>query len=86
MHLLSGQYVLSSLLAWSKSTRKNLQDCTIGIVGVGHVGKIVARYGKLLGMQVLLNDPPGRKPKAKPILFLSKKFVGKPTSSHFTLL
>ena len=53
-----GQYVLSSLLAWSKSTRKNLQDCTIGIVGVGHVGKIVARYGKLLGMQVLLNDPP----------------------------
>ena len=53
-----GQYILSSLLAWSKSSRKPLRQCTIGIVGVGHVGRIVARYARLLGMRVLLNDPP----------------------------
>ena len=53
-----GQYVLSSLLAWSKSTRKNLQDCTIGIVGVGHVGRQVEIHCRRLGMQVLLYDPP----------------------------
>ena len=53
-----GQYILSALLAWSKHTRKPLRECTIGIVGVGHVGRIVARYCRLLGMRVLLNDPP----------------------------
>ena len=64
-----GQYVLSSLLAWSKSTRKNLQDCTIGISGSRSRGQNSRR--QIIGMQVLLNDPPD-KPKAKPILFLSK--------------
>ena len=53
-----GQYILSSLLAWSKHNQKSLHEYTIGIVGVGHVGRIVARYCQLLGMQVLLNDPP----------------------------
>jgi len=31
---------------------------TIGVVGVGHVGSIVARWGEALGLRVLLNDPP----------------------------
>ena len=31
---------------------------TIGVIGVGHVGSIVARYARVLGMNVLLNDPP----------------------------
>ena len=53
-----GQYILASLLAWSKSHRKPLHECTLGVVGVGHVGTIVARYARLLGMRVLLNDPP----------------------------
>lgn len=53
-----GQYILASLLAWSKSHRKPLHECTLGVVGVGHVGSIVARYARLLGMRVLLNDPP----------------------------
>lgn len=58
MHLLSGNTYCHHCWLGAKAPEKNLQDCTIGIVGVGHVGKIVARYGKLLGMQVLLNDPP----------------------------
>ena len=31
---------------------------TIGIIGVGHVGSLVARMAERKGMQVLLNDPP----------------------------
>ena len=30
----------------------------IGVVGVGHVGSLVAQMAERLGMQVLLNDPP----------------------------
>ncbi len=52
------QYIISSLLAWSKHTGKPLHECTLGVVGVGHVGRLVAHYGELLGMQLLRNDPP----------------------------
>lgn len=30
----------------------------LGVVGVGHVGSIVARWGQQLGFDVVLNDPP----------------------------
>jgi erythronate-4-phosphate dehydrogenase len=35
-----------------------LSALTIGIVGVGNVGKLVANAAKALNMKVLLNDPP----------------------------
>jgi erythronate-4-phosphate dehydrogenase len=31
---------------------------TLGVIGVGHVGTLVAEAGRRLGMRVLLNDPP----------------------------
>ena len=31
---------------------------TLGIIGVGHVGSLVAEVGRRAGMHVLLNDPP----------------------------
>ena len=31
---------------------------TLGVVGVGHVGSLVAEAGRRLGMRILLNDPP----------------------------
>lgn len=34
------------------------QRLTLGIVGVGHVGSIVERWARALGMRVLLCDPP----------------------------
>lgn len=52
------QYVIASLLRMSEKNDFNLRDKTIGIVGVGNVGKEVARACELLGMKVLLNDPP----------------------------
>lgn len=33
-------------------------NLTIGVVGVGHVGSLVARMAEKRGMRVLLNDPP----------------------------
>lgn len=49
------QYVLSSILRLKAGEVKGL---VIGIVGVGHVGSIVARWADSLGMKVQLNDPP----------------------------
>jgi len=52
------QYMASALFAWSMRKRTDLKNKTIGIVGVGHVGKKVAHFCKTIGMRVLLNDPP----------------------------
>lgn len=48
------EYVVCAMLEWSTS----LQNRTIGVIGVGHVGSRVATYAQLLGMRVLVNDPP----------------------------
>ena len=52
------QYLLSALFVLGRKHNFNLKDKTIGIVGVGHVGSKVAKVCNLLGMEVLLNDPP----------------------------
>lgn len=52
------QYVFSSLSLLSLREGIELQGKTIGIIGVGHVGKQVQRIAEILGMRVLLNDPP----------------------------
>lgn len=52
------QYVLSSILSLKNG---DVAGLTLGIVGVGHVGQILARWAKGLGMNVLLNDPPRAK-------------------------
>ena len=48
------QYVLASILTIHPSP----QGLTLGVVGVGHVGRIVAAWASALGMNVLLCDPP----------------------------
>ena len=53
-----GQYVLASLVAVALRRGEALAGKTLGIVGVGHVGSIVARYAEAWGMRVLRNDPP----------------------------
>jgi erythronate-4-phosphate dehydrogenase len=52
------QYIASALLKISGDFKFRLKDKTIGIIGVGNVGKKVERTARLLGMNVLLNDPP----------------------------
>lgn len=51
------QYVTSALLLIAAKKGFDLADTTIGIVGVGNVGKKVARACEALGMRVLLSDP-----------------------------
>lgn len=53
------QWVYCAIQAWMHSRNITTPDgLTIGIVGVGHIGSIVARWGRALGFTVLLNDPP----------------------------
>jgi len=52
------QYIAAALMKISHEFRKPLKGCTLGIVGVGNVGSKVARFGEIMGMKVLLNDPP----------------------------
>ncbi len=52
------QYISAALLHWAEENAKKLSDLCIGVVGVGHVGSRVAQSCKLLGLKVLLNDPP----------------------------
>jgi erythronate-4-phosphate dehydrogenase len=52
------QYIAGALLKMAFEFRFNLKDKTIGIIGVGNVGSKVEKLAGLLGMNVLLNDPP----------------------------
>ena len=52
------QYLVSTLLHLAVKHRFALRDKTLGVVGVGNVGKKVAAAARALGMNVLLNDPP----------------------------
>ncbi len=63
------QYIASALFSWSMRNRTDLAGKTIGIVGVGNVGSRVAKTCEILGMNVLLNDPPRERKEG------SEKFV-----------
>jgi erythronate-4-phosphate dehydrogenase len=50
---------VAAALAWLAET-KNIQpaNTTLGVVGVGHVGSLVARYARNWGFDVMCSDPP----------------------------
>jgi erythronate-4-phosphate dehydrogenase len=52
------QYITAALLFAAKEKHLDLQDMTLGVIGVGNVGSKVAKAASALGMHVLLNDPP----------------------------
>jgi erythronate-4-phosphate dehydrogenase len=52
------QYIASVLATLAVKNGLTLRGKTLGIVGVGHVGKKVETLAGLLGMKVFLNDPP----------------------------
>ena len=53
------QWVFAAIAAWMKARGiATPEGLALGIVGVGHIGSIVARWGRALGFTVLLNDPP----------------------------
>jgi len=58
------QYLASALFAYARNKKVKLRNLTIGIVGVGNVGRKVADLCHAIGMQVLLNDPPRQRAEA----------------------
>lgn len=52
------QYIASALMVIAEKYKWNLAEKCIGVVGVGNVGSKVAKVAEILGMKVLLNDPP----------------------------
>jgi erythronate-4-phosphate dehydrogenase len=52
------QYIAAALFHLAEEFQFELAQRTIGIVGVGNVGRKVASLCRALGMRVLLNDPP----------------------------
>ncbi len=59
------QYITSAVVALSLKQKFDLRTKTIGIVGVGNVGRLVASLSEILGMRVLLNDPPREEREGK---------------------
>ena len=52
------QYITALLLTLARKHSLDLGKLTLGVVGVGNVGSKVAEAAGILGMKVLLNDPP----------------------------
>lgn len=63
------QWVFCAIRAWMQARDiSTTEGLTLGIVGVGHIGSIVARWGRQLGFTVLLNDPPRERTDTAPNL------------------
>jgi erythronate-4-phosphate dehydrogenase len=52
------EYVLAAVLLLAQRLDFDPTRLTLGVVGVGRIGSRVARWGRLLGMNLLLCDPP----------------------------
>jgi len=52
------QYIACALLKIATEFHFNLKDKIIGIVGVGNVGSKVEKLARIMGMKVILCDPP----------------------------
>lgn len=54
----AAEYVVAGLLDTAQKYDIDLDERSIGIIGVGNVGSRVAAKASALGMEVVLNDPP----------------------------
>ncbi len=52
------EYIVAALLHVAAQRQIVLEGLTLGIVGTGNVGSRVAQKARVLGLKVLLNDPP----------------------------
>ncbi|MBK7031030.1 MAG: 4-phosphoerythronate dehydrogenase PdxB [Bacteroidales bacterium] len=59
------QYVLSAFIELAMDTKLDLHDHTLGIIGLGNVGTKVKQVAELLGLNVLVNDPPRERNEGK---------------------
>jgi erythronate-4-phosphate dehydrogenase len=59
------QYVTAALFKLAGDFQFRLREKTIGIIGVGNVGTKIEKIARILGMNVLLNDPPRARKEGK---------------------
>ena len=52
------EYVFTALLKIAADNKLTLKNGSIGIIGVGNVGRRVLKYAEALGLKVYKNDPP----------------------------
>ena len=52
------EYVLTALVTVAARLNFSLEGKSLGIVGVGRIGRLVENIARGLGMEVILNDPP----------------------------
>ncbi len=71
------QYIATALFFLQQKELINLSTATIGIVGVGHVGKLVAGFCQTIGMKVLLHDPPRQRSEKENIFVSMSEIVEK---------
>lgn len=67
------EYVFTALLNIAEEKNLSLKNLTIGIAGIGNIGSKIVPLAKILGMEVLKNDPPlQRKTGSKDFVELEK--------------
>lgn len=52
------QWVAAALAHTLSTTHRRPEQCTLGVVGVGHIGSLVAEYARAWGFGVVCCDPP----------------------------
>ena len=60
------EYIFTALFHIASQTGINIKDKTLGIVGVGNIGRRVAKVASTLGLEVLKNDPPLKRKSNSP--------------------
>lgn len=55
------EYVVFAITKYIALKNLEVDKLTIGVIGYGNIGKLVARYAQELGIKVLINDPPLKK-------------------------
>lgn len=60
------EYVTAALLVLARRFNWRLDQMTLGVVGVGHVGSRVVQKAQALGLRVLQNDPPRQRATGDP--------------------
>ncbi|MCL4410103.1 MAG: 4-phosphoerythronate dehydrogenase [Gammaproteobacteria bacterium] len=51
------EYVIVQIVAYALQQQRELSSLTLGIIGVGNVGKQLQQLANLLGIKLILNDP-----------------------------
>ncbi len=71
------QYMAAALLKISGGTGYSLKEKTIGIVGVGNVGSKIERFARIMGLNVILCDPPRARKEANNAFSPLEELLGK---------